>query len=147
MKKSILFSLILLCAVGIAAASPLADRPITAEQLPAAAQKFIKTHFSGSEFLYAKSDDGLFSREYKVVLAGGVSVEFAGDGEWKEVDTKYGEVPAAIVPEAIRKQVARQFSGARIENIERDRRGYDVGLSNGLDLKFDRRFNLVEIDD
>ncbi|MDE6046788.1 MAG: PepSY-like domain-containing protein [Alistipes sp.] len=146
MKKSILLSVILLCAAAVAAAT-LADRPITAEQLPAAAQKFIKTHFAASELLYAKSDDALFSREYKAVFAGGVSVEFTGDGEWKEVDTEYGEVPAAIVPEAIRKQVARQFSGARIESIERDRRGYDVGLSNGLDLKFDRRFNLVEIDD
>ena len=147
MKKSIFLSMILLCAAAVAAAAPLADRPITAEQLPAAAQKFIKTHFAASKLLYAKSDDGLFSREYKAVFAGGVSVEFTGDGEWKEVDTEYGEVPAAIVPEAIRKQVARQFSGARIESIERDRRGYDVGLSNGLDLKFDRRFNLVEIDD
>lgn len=147
MKKLVFFLIMSLCATGLASAAAFADRPITVEQLPAAAQKFIQTHFASSEVLYAKIDDGLFSNEYKVVFAGGVSVEFTGDGEWKEVDTKYGEVPAAIVPEAIRKQVDRQFPNARIESIDRDRRGYDVGLSNGLDLEFDRQFNLVDIDD
>ncbi|MCM1151351.1 MAG: PepSY-like domain-containing protein [Alistipes sp.] len=147
MKKFVILSVLFLCMAGWASASALADRPIGVEQLPAAAQKFIRTHFASSELLYAKIDDGLFRNEYKVVLAGGISLEFTDDGEWKEVEAEYGEVPAAIVPEAIRKRVAQQFPNARIESIDRDRRGYDVGLSNGLDLEFDRQFNLVDIDD
>ena len=63
------------------------------------------------------------------------------------METRRGEVPAAIVPQAIREQVGRQFPAARIESIDRDRRGFDVGLSNGLELKFDRQFDLVEVDD
>ena len=30
---------------------------------------------------------------------------------------------------------------------DRDRRGYDVELDNGLDLEFDSSFRLVDIDD
>ena len=100
-----------------------------------------------ADVLYAKVDDDLFNNDYKVVFADGVSVEFASNGEWKEVGTRRGVVPAAIVPPVIREQVGKQFPGVLIESIDRDRRGFEVGLSNGLDLKFDRQFNLVDIDD
>lgn len=152
LKLTVMKKMVVLFAAGVlfAVAAPamtLADKPIAVEKLPAAAQQFIKTHFASSEVLYAKVDDGLFNNDYKVVFADGLSVEFAGNGEWKEVETRRGEVPAAIVPQAIREQVGRQFPAARIESIDRDRRGFDVGLSNGLELKFDRQFDLVEIDD
>ena len=31
--------------------------------------------------------------------------------------------------------------------MDRDRRGYDVELDNGLDLEFNKKFQMVEIDD
>lgn len=147
MKKFFALLAVALSSVGFAAAAAFVDRPVTVEELPDAARKFIKNHFAASEVLYAKVDDDLFSNEYKVVFADGASIEFAGNGEWKEVETKRGSVPAAIVPQVIRERVEKQFPGARIESIDRDRRGFEVGLSNGLDLKFDRQFNLVDIDD
>lgn len=147
MKKYFVLLAAALCSVGFAAAAAFVDRPVTVEELPDAARKFIRTHFASSDVLYAKVDDDLFNNDYKVVFADGVSVEFASNGEWKEVETKRGTVPAAIVPPVIREQVGKQFPDARIESIDRDRRGFEVGLSNGLDLKFDRQFNLVDIDD
>lgn len=139
--------LFLLTAGLFSVAAAFADRPIAVDELPAAAQKFIRTHFASSEVLYAKVDDGLFDNDYKVVFADGAAVEFASNGEWKEVECKHCAVPASVVPQAIREQVVKQFPKAVIESIDRDRRGYDVALSNGLDLKFDRQMNLVEIDD
>lgn len=147
MKKSLLLLAAALFAAGALFASTRSDKPVAVGELPAAAQQFVKTHFASSEVLYAKIDDDLFNNDYTVVFADGVSVEFAGNGEWKEVKTRRGEVPAAIVPQMIRDQVASQFPAARIESIDRDRRGFDVELSNGLELKFDRKYNLVEIDD
>lgn len=147
MKKYFVLAAVALCSVGFASAAAFADRPITVEELPDAARKFVRTHFADAEVLYAKVDDDLFDNDYKVVFADGVSVEFASNGEWKEVDTRRGVVPAAIVPQPVRERVEKQFPGVRIESIERDRRGFEVGLSNGLDLKFDRQFNLVDIDD
>ena len=89
----------------------------------------------------------MFDKDYKVVFVNGSKVEFAKDGQWKEVDCKYGEVPAAVVPQPIRDYVAKNFADRRIVSIDRDKRGWEVKLDNGLDLKFDLQFRLIEIDD
>ena len=123
------------------------DRIITVGELPAASQQFIATHFKGVEVSYAKVDEEWFDKEYKVVFVDGSKVEFVKNGDWKEVDCKYGEVPAALVPKPIRDCVSGRFAGHRIICIERDRRGYEVELDNGLDLEFDSDFRLVDIDD
>ena len=99
------------------------------------------------EVSYAKVDEELFDKDYKVVFVNGSKVEFAKDGAWKEVDCKYGEVPAAIVPQQIRDYVAKNFAGRKIVSIDRDKRDWEVKLDNGLDLKFDLQFRLIEIDD
>ena len=71
------------------------DRPIVVGELPAAAREFLRTHFDGLEVSYAKVDEDFFDKEYKVVFVNGAKVEFLEDGLWKELDCKYGEVPAA----------------------------------------------------
>ena len=133
------------------------DRPIAVGELPASAQQFIKTHFGGIEVALSKVDEELFDKDYKVVFVNGSKVEFAKDGaskveftkngEWKDVECKYGEVPAAIVPQQIRDYVAKNFAGRKIVSIDRDKRDWEVKLDNGLDLKFDLQFRLIEIDD
>lgn len=123
------------------------DRIITVGELPAVAQQFVQTHFKAVEVSYAKVDEELFDKDYKVVFVNGSKVEFAKDGAWKEVDCKYGEVPAAIVPQQIRDYVAKNFAGRKIVSIDRDKRDWEVKLDNGLDLKFDLHFRLIEIDD
>lgn len=123
------------------------DRLITVGELPAASQQFIATHFNGVEVSYAKVDEEWFDREYKVIFVNGSKVEFFKNGDWKEVDCKYGEVPAGVVPAPIRDCVAARFPGRKVVCIERDRRGYEVKLGNGPDLEFDADFRLTDIDD
>ena len=134
---------ILLASLAVMASSVPAfagkDRIITVGELPAVAQQFVQTHFKAVEVSYAKVDEELFDKDYKV--------EFAKDGAWKEVDCKYGEGPAAIVPQQIRDYVAKNFAGRKIVSIDRDKRDWEVKLDNGLDLKFDLQFRLIEIDD
>ena len=145
MKKIMSVLAVLFLALNVACANE--DRPIQVEQLPAAAQKFIKTHFPDSKISYAKIDDELVYKEYEVMFADGVKIEFNGDGEWKDVDCKFGAVPAAIIPKKIASYVAKNYPDAKIIKIDRDRRDYEVSLSNRLELTFDMKFNLVEIDD
>ena len=123
------------------------DRPIAVGELPAPAQQFIKTHFGGIEVALSKVDEELFDKDYKVVFVNGAKVEFTKNGEWKDVECKYGEGPAAIVPQQIRDYVAKNFAGRKIVSIDRDKRDWEVKLDNGLDLKFDLHFRLIEIDD
>lgn len=145
MKKIISTFALLVLAFGVACAN--VDRPIKANQLPAPAQEFIKQHFSKSTISFAKIDDELTYKEYEVMLADGTKLEFNGDGEWKDVDCKYGAVPAAIVPKQIADYVAKHYPDVKIIKIDRDRRDYEVSLSNRLELTFDMQFNLVDIDD
>ena len=123
------------------------DRPIAVGELPATAQQFIKAHFAGVEVSLSKVDEELFDKDYKVVFVNGAKVEFLEDGLWKELDCKYGEVPAAAVPRQIADEVARLFPERKIVSIDRGRRDYEVGLDNGLELTFDRKFRLTEMDD
>jgi hypothetical protein len=51
------------------------------------------------------------------------------------------------VPEAISKFVADSYPQMKILEIDHDRRGYDVKLSNRMELKFDSQYQLVGIDD
>ena len=114
---------ILLASLAVMASSVPAfagkDRIIAVGELPAVSQQFVQTHFKGVEVSYAKVDEELFDKDYKVVFVNGSKVEFAKDGQWKEVDCKYGEVPAAVVPQQIRDYVAKNFAGRKIVSIDR----------------------------
>ncbi|MDE6858048.1 MAG: PepSY-like domain-containing protein, partial [Alistipes sp.] len=67
-------------------------------------------------------------------------------GEWKEVDCKFTEVPAGIVPAPIAEYVVNNYPNTEVVKIEKDSREYEVKLSNRMELTFDRRFNLTDID-
>ena len=143
MKKIILTVSLLL----IGSAAALADKPVSLEQLPAAAQSFLKSHFPSQAVTFASEDRGLISKEYEVLLSDGAKVDFDSDGEWTDVECKLSRVPDAIVPKPITEYVAKSFPQVKILKIERDRRGYELSLSNGLDIDFDKQFKVVDIDD
>ena len=62
------------------------------------------------------------------------------------IECEKGVVPNTIVPK-ISEYVAKRYKDVRIVKIERDKRNYDVELSNDLELRFNSRFELVNIDD
>lgn len=123
------------------------EKLIQISQLPATAQQFIQNHFAGSTVAVAKMDDDYFDKSYDVIFSNGDKVEFDKKGEWTEIKSKTGTVPAGAVPAPILKQVSEKYPDARIIGIERDRRQYEVQLSSGWELTFDKNFNLVDIDD
>ena len=69
------------------------------------------------------------------------------DGEWKEVECKYSTVPTAIIPVQIASYVSQNYPDTQIVQIDRDKRDYEVKLTNRLELTFDLNFNLIDIDD
>lgn len=122
------------------------DRPIEFNQLPKTAQATVKKHFASSEVLYS-TQDGLVFKTYDVVFANGDKIEFDSSGNWKDVDMMSGAVPSAFVPVQIQNYVKKSYPGSKITKIDRDSRDYEIELSNGLDLKFNKQFKLIEIDD
>ena len=87
-----------------------------------------------------------FDKKYEVIFASSSKVEFFKDGTWKEVDCKYSAVPEAVIPEAILRYVKTNYPGHKVVKIEKEDRGYEAKLANGMKLEFDKKFNLVDID-
>ena len=130
----------------IAVNAPARDRIITYDQIPQAAKTFVTTHFADKQVSYAKIDDG----KYEVKLADGSELEFTKAGEWIKVDCKYSAMPAsvvALVPAGIPLSVEERFPGAVIVKIDKGWRNIEVELDNDLDLVFNKKGDLVRIDD
>ncbi len=146
MMKKFLIILVSIFTVGVFAAHAGNDKPINVNQLPLASQQFIAKYFPDSKVALAKMEKEFMSVTYDVVMTDGVKLEFAKNGEWKEVDCKYSSVPQGIVPAQIVKKVNELYPDASIVKIDRDTKDYEVELSTGLDLTFDLSFNLVKVD-
>ncbi len=123
------------------------DKPIQVTQMPQPAQQFIKQHFADSKVALAKMESDFFYKSYEVIFTNGNKVEFGKNGNWEEVNCKYTSVPTAIIPTTIiQKYVTTNYPDTRVLKIERDKKEYEVQLSNRVELKFDLKFNLIDID-
>ena len=146
MKKILVTAALLFAGITVSRADN--DRPITLEQLPAAAQTFLKTHFADLTLAYAVEDPKFVGSEYEVTYTDRTEVEFRSNGEWSSVERRYAAVPASIVPAQISDYVAKSsFPNQYIKKIERDAYTWEIELSNGIEIKFDREFHVIDIDD
>lgn len=145
--KRLLISLALVLPFGVSIASADNDKLISKNELPAQAQNFINEHFAGAKISHVVLDVDFLVSSYEVVLAGGERLEFSSKGEWEELDCRRGEVPAALIPAAISDYVKKIYPGAKVIRIEREGRGYEIELSNNLELSFNKDLRIVDIDD
>lgn len=122
------------------------DKPITVNNLPALAKQLLNRNFSNKKVALAQMEGNVINKTYDVIFTNGDKVEFDKRGNWTEIDCKRSAVPSALVPSAIKTYVQRNYSGSRIVKIERDSREYDVKLSNGIELTFNNKFQLTDID-
>ena len=144
MKKSIFFLLALVTSICL----PLTlqaddDQVITFDRLPASAQTMLNQNFADKMPLVITSDWD----DYKVMYTNGDKVEFDKKGNWKDIECKTSQVPANLIPAEIAANVNATFPGTTITEIDRDRRGYSVKLSNGLELEYNTHFQIIELDD
>ena len=65
---------------------------------------------------------------------------------WEEIDCKASSVPSAIVPAQIQEYIRKNYPDTTVKKIEKNRREYEVKLSNRVELSFDLKFNLTDID-
>lgn len=122
------------------------DRPVSFNQLPAAAQSFISMNFPDDSISYATVDDDFIRPDYNVVLVSGLKIQFEHDGSMEMISSRTG-IPADMVPVQIREYVKVHYPDAFFTEYEVGRKSYEVKLSNRLELKFNKNYILVEIDD
>lgn len=115
--------------------------------LPQPARTLLAKHFPKVAVNHIKIDSDVFSKDYDVVLQNGTEVSFDKDGNLKEVDAGVNTVPDGLILKPISQYVKSNFKGRKIVSLDIDRNSYDIELSDGLELKFDRAGNFLRIDD
>lgn len=141
------FLIVLTCVLGTMSLAKADDRPVTVDQLPQAARTFLNVNFPDDKISFATKDDDLIRPDYQVVLASGVMVKFNNAGELEEIESRGKEIPDGIIPIQIVEMVKGHYPDVMITGYEVGRRTYEVKLSNRIELKLDRNFNVIEIDD
>ena len=122
------------------------DKPVTFEQLPQAAQQFIRQNFADREIAFSKMEKEWFDTSYDVLFTNGDKLEFDSKGQWTEMKCKFTFVPEKAVPAPIVKFVNDKYPGVKILVIEKDRYEYEVRLSNFWEITFDLQFNVIDMD-
>ena len=83
-----------------------------------------------------------------MILTDGSEITFDSKGNWENVETPNNKsVPSFFIPKAVADFVKTNQSGAKVVGIEKERHGYDVELSNGIDMKFDKNGKFIRYDD
>ena len=125
--KKIIFTLV----VSLFAFTAFAqDMPIQPNQLPANAQSFISSTFSGATIVAAQKDRD----EFEAALNNGTKITFALNGEWDSIES-YSVLPAGILPAVV--EAAANAQGGNIVKIDKDFGYYEVKLQNNVELKID----------
>ncbi len=145
MKK---LAFILTCMLTLCTTLAIADndKVITVKQLPQTAQLFLKSHFQNSKVALVKMENKVVTKDYEVTFVNGNKIDFDSKGNWEEVDCKASSVPAKVVPVQIQRYVKTNYPKEKIVKIERDRKGYEIKLSNRMELTFDTKYQLTKID-
>ena len=109
--------------------------------------QFVEQYFPQANILMVNAEWD----EYEVRLSDGTQIEFNRKPEWEKIDcehsTTYPTVPAELVPEPIANYVNTNFVNQGIIKIEKKRKGWEIELSNELEIKFNKNFAVTKIDD
>ena len=145
MKKILILSLVILTSAVCALARDTISRD--ASTLPKSAQSAISKNFKAKVSLIKIDKDFGRVSEYDVTLSDGTEISFDSKGNWKEVEVATDtSVPSAFLPKNVVNSVKKNHVGTRIVGIEKERNGFEVTLSNDIDMKFDSAGNFSKYD-
>lgn len=151
MKKMFLMALVATGLMGAACSDDDTDGTetvIQAAELPQAGRTFVETHFPGATYTRVEKQsradrDGSI---YDVHLSNGFEIDFTAEGAWTDIDGNHQAVPPAIIPASIAQYVTTNYASQSVTTIEIESHGYDVELSNDVDLVFNTNGEFVRID-
>ncbi len=147
MKKIIMLLALMVVSIGIARADKYT---INRDALPETAQAMLKEHFPKAKIGMIKVDKHLLKKtDYDVRLVNGTKIEFNNSGKWTSVDCKNRAVPSGLIMKPIRNYVSKNFTDVKIVKIQKKSSGYEIKLSDGVELKFNLlgQFKSVKLDD
>ena len=124
------------------AAAPAA----AAQGLPDAITTFIKQQFPNATIVGFEPDQEHGGVEYDVYLNDGTQIDFDAKNQWEKVESTRG-VPAFFIPKTIASYVSGNYQNLAITKINKEYNGYEIELTNGVELRFDSSGRFMGIDD
>ena len=147
MKRTLKIFLMAICLVAfMAPAHADNDKPIQVKELPAKAQTILSQHFKNQKVALATIEIGLLENNYDVVLNNGTRVECNRNGSVTEVECEQEAVPTARMPRAVNTYRQQTYAEDKVRKYEMKRNEYEVELNNGLEITFNKDFQVIDID-
>lgn len=145
MKYTICLALVAVLSIGFASCSNETTTNDT-KTLPTEVKNDLTKNFKSNVSVVTVENNTVGADEYKVILADGTKVEYKGT-QWDEVEVPAGQsVPANYIAAPIQKYLATNYPDVKVVKIERESKGFEVKLSNGVEIDFDTNGNFVKID-
>ncbi|MEN5084958.1 PepSY-like domain-containing protein [Sphingobacterium faecium] len=149
MKKLILTCTALLAfAIIVVSCDKDDDHQVPATSLPASASTFLNTFFKDVTIRKAEKQTPTVTNKtaYSVELANGIEVDFDQEGNWKEVESDNDTaIPTGFISSTIVSYVDTNYRTAQISAIDKVPAGFEVELTNDVDLLFDPSGQFVKI--
>lgn len=123
------------------------ERAVDYGQLPTRAKEFVTAYFARAKVAGVTQDKESGSTIYDLYFTDGSKVEFDRKGEWMEVDCVRRAIPVGIIPSKIAGFLKSNHNGNFAVRIERDKKGYELKLDNGLEVRFDSKYAFKGYDD
>lgn len=141
MKKTFtILTMLIMMLAGIALTScgdDNKDEYIPDKDLPTAARTFLSNYYPSETIVYAERDNNDGDVEYEVTLSSGDKVTFDNAGVWVDVAAPDGRsIPEGIALQPIEDYVATYYADAGINEISRTALGFEVELTNDIELRF-----------
>lgn len=153
LRKLAAMSAFVLVLAGVGMAMPACsddndEKTIQFTQVPESAQTFISTYFPAEQIRTVKENRKDNVRDkFEIEFESGLEIDFDAAGSWTDIDMPRGKtIPAGIVPGPIDSYVKTNYPAEGINGISIEKYGYDVELTNGLDLEFDPQGKFIRID-
>ena len=122
------------------------DKPIKVTELPVNTQTVLSQHFNNQKVMLATVESGIIDKSYDVVLQNGTKIEFDKKGNVTEIDCKQIFVFNDTAPPEIYTYLQDNYPEQTVRKIEINKNEYEVELSNGLDITFNKHFQVIDID-
>ena len=118
-----------------------------AQGLPDGITTFIKQHFPNASIVGVEPDRDHGGMEYDVYLNDGTELDFDANNQWETIESRGKGVPAVFIPKAIATYVNGNYQNTPIVKIHKEHYGFEIELSNGMELNFDRQGRFMGMDD
>lgn len=124
------------------------DHQIPSTSLPAPAISFLDMNFKDIKIrnVEKKNPNQANGTVYSVELVNGIEVDFDQEGIWKEVESDNNTaIPTGFILPSIVSYVTTNYTTAQITAIDKVATGFEVDLTNDIDLLFDVNGDFVKI--